>query len=251
MKIILRFILLIFPSLAFSQKVEVVHRSDFGHNYALGRFVYIEEATDTSKLKYIATLKIHEDNFPFIACNFIERFKVVGKELGANSYRLDSFEEKDSSITFTIKAYFAPEKFFAENKKKMSKDIIYVFSSLRRSWQTQSFFYNETPIIFPSLSYVRLTPKEGDYARIAAELPKALPGFSPSKGKKFKPGKDSQFWIVGHQENNANTGWFPSVGSTPYQPMAVTIYTNKKRMAFPLSYEYGRILIDIYQEAKR
>jgi len=246
--ILLHFVL--FTVSCFSQKVEIVHRSAFRHNYATGRFVYIEEAADTSKLKYIATLRIHEDNYPYIACNFIERFKVEGKELGANSYRLDSFEEKDSSITFTIKAYFAPEKFFTENKKKMSKDIIYVFSSLRRSWQTQSFFYNETPIIFPSLSYVRLTPKEGDYVRITAELPKALPGFSPSKGKKFKPGKDSRFWIVGHQENSANTGWISSVGTTPHQPMAVPIYTYKKRMAFPLSYEYGRILIDIYKESE-
>ena len=55
--------LLIFMTISlFSQRSEVVFKSKASHNYAIGKQYYIEDAIDTSRLMFLATVKITSSN---------------------------------------------------------------------------------------------------------------------------------------------------------------------------------------------
>jgi len=256
------FIFSIVCSASFAQKVELVHRSSFRHNYAVGRFVYIEEAADTSRLKYIATLRIHQDNYPYIVSNFVERFKTEAKDMGGNCFRLAAYEEKDSSVTLTIRTYFAPEKFFGENEKKQNKDKIYIFSSERRAGFEQYFYLNDSLRTFSSLHYFMLNPADKDLVKIAAYKAKTPFGKNP-RGYNFKAGKESRFLVVGSHLPEANgfikalavvatVGLVSAVASTggTGAPVYVPLTrSNESKGIASLPYTSGRILVDMYKEA--
>lgn len=258
------FILLFFlAKFCFAQKVEIVKRSDYRHNYAVGRFVYIESAADTSRLKFIATLKIHADNYPYIVSNFIERFKMEGKELGANAFRLQSFYEKDSSITLCINTYFAPEKFFDENDAKKQKNKIFLFSVERRQGFNQYFYLNDSLTKFSSFTYFELNPVENEKVQVSS-IKHPLPGFKTASGYKFKTGKDAEFRVIGFHTPNSNgiittlavvavvavvAGGGVGGVRTGGTPIPTKALTSKKDIA-TLPYTYGRILIDIYEKYK-
>ena len=249
-KLLLPFLLFLVTHAGRAQKVELLHRSAFRHNYAIGRFHYIEKAADTSRLKYVAKLRIHQENYPYIMSNFVERFKTEGKDLGANMFILDSFEARDSAITVTVRCYFAPEKFFDVNKANMDKSKIYVFSSERRAAYEQTVFINDSAQKFLSTCFLQFAPAEGDYLKVGSTKSGALPGFQPSKGKKFKAGKESLFYVIG--ENTPNeSGIIPTLaiaGATALMTGGTTVLIVKRTPTCgTLPYQYARILLDIYK----
>lgn len=246
----------------FAQKVEIVHRSDYRHDYVVGQFIYIEEAADTSRLKYIATLRIHQDNYPYIISNFIERFKMEAKDLGANSFRLDSYEEKDSSVTLSVRIYFAFVKFFDMNEKKRDKNHIFIFSTERRASLEQYFYHNDSLRKFSSLQYYRLKPADKELVKLEVVKSKS-PLARKILGYKFKPGKDSEFLVVGSHLPEANgfikalvlvaaigiAGANTSSVGPSGTPVILPGPKNNAKGIASLPYTYGRILIDMYKEA--
>lgn len=233
----------------YAQKVEILHRSDYRHNYAVGWFQYVEEAADTARLKYIATLRIRHDGFPYISALFAELFKTQGKDLGANMYRLASYEEIDSSIAITVRVYFAPEKFFAVNESKRKKGHIYIFSGERRPALEQYFSYNDSIIKFPSLKYYDLEPPDKSRVGVHPDGPR-LPGLHRIRTT-FKAGKEARFMVVGNKMPNtvnytlAMAAMFALTAQSPV--IVIPLGKQNGRGMESLPYHQGRMLLDIYK----
>lgn len=253
MRRIFLFSFLIICAVVTAQKVDVIHRSDFRHDYVVGQFVYVEDAADTSSLKYIATLRIHQENYPYIISNFVERFKTEAKDLGANCFRVSSYEEKDSSVTLTVKTYFAYEKFFDLNEGKRNKDKIYILSSERNAKVEQYFYLDDSLRTFPSMQYVALQPADQELVKIMAFKSKSLLAKN-SKPIKFKAGKESSFMVVGSHLPEAN-GFIKALvivataGTAGVAGAAIIPSSVRSQGIAKLPYSYGRMLLDIYKEA--
>ena len=106
---IIIFLISVLTTNLFGQKIEIINKSNYTHNYALGRFQYLENIKDTGRLKYIATLRVNVINHPGNIVGVINLIHIKSKDLGANGFFLDSFSEVDSSISMTIKTYFIYE----------------------------------------------------------------------------------------------------------------------------------------------
>lgn len=236
-----------------AQKVEVLHRSDYRHNYAVGWFHYVEEAADTARLKYVATLRIRHDGFPYVSALFAELFKTQGKELGANMYRLASYVEIDSSIAITVRVYFAPEKFFVENESKRKKGHIYIFSGERRPALEQHFSYNDSIIKFPSLMYYDLEPPDKSRVGVHSDGPR-LPGLHRMRTT-FKAAKEASFMVVGNKMPNVTNSalTMAAIFALTAQSPVIVIPLGKQnsRGMESLPYHQGRLLLDIYKCTNR
>lgn len=241
-------LLFLISSFVMAQKVEVLHRSDFRHNYVVGQFVYIENPADTNRLKYIATLQIQQNSYAGAIGTLIERFITEGKNLGANSFILQSYKEVDATITLTIRSFFGSEKFLEENEQRRDKGKIYVFSAEKKLKTKQFFYVNDSLIEFPSDSCYVLTPPDKQFMRITAYKTKLFKPF----GYTFKKEKKSSFLIIDNHLNiyqNTLPALAISIFSLALSGgtyIIVPVYSSQKK-DMEESYNHGRILLDMYK----
>lgn len=148
--------LLIFSSISlFSQRSEIVFKSKASHNYAIGKQYYIEDAVDTSKLIFLATVKItssNQDVFVSKAHNLLE-YKT--KELNANSYKLKSVTTVDTSLIMFFDAYFAPDKQIESIEKNKLTGKIILFNNIKDTI-FRSLFINDSSISFLRKKHVSI-----------------------------------------------------------------------------------------------
>lgn len=181
---------------ASSQKIEVLNKSAFVHDYVLGSFEYIEDIRDTARLKYIATLRVNIIKNSISIISTLDRLKTKSKDLGANCYYLFSQEIKDSTITLVIKSYFAYDNFFELNKSKRKKDTIYIFGSVEIPNAYQYFYINDSSKMFLSTCFYQFVPEnDKNYNIKACRKSPIHTTYNYVKIKK-KKNKDSSFIVL-------------------------------------------------------
>jgi hypothetical protein len=134
-------------------KAEIINQSGFQHDYLIGTFNYLEDKNDTSKLKYIATLKITDKTFHYtgiLARWVYNGFYQTARKLGGNTFYLKGYEEKDSLSTVIINIYFAGNDFLKINKLKADKNNIYLYGAKDDMKDSVTFYLNDSIIKFNS-----------------------------------------------------------------------------------------------------
>jgi hypothetical protein len=234
----------------FSQKIQVLDKSSFTHDYLLGPFTFIEDTKDTSGMKYIATLSVSSSYSAVIVEQTYSLLKMKSKELGANCYLISRFAAKDTSVQLTLKIFFAFESFFKFNENKKQKDSAFIFSSYSTPSGNQYFYANDSLISFPTETYYRLNPTKKKIALKAC--PKAKMQFfvlvgstelstSGSSGVNLPAGekKNSQYLLI-------TSNRFATDNLNPFKP------ANKKcGNIVAMGYDSGRFVKAVFDRNKK
>jgi len=134
----------------FGQKVDILKQSGFQHEYLVKTMDYIEDTRDTSKLKYIATLRIKGNtyHYPANVIRWLIPLQTSAKKMGADAFCLNEYSEKDSIATLTINVYFAGVNALKANKQKAIKNTICLFSEMDIPKDSAYFFLNKSKVFF-------------------------------------------------------------------------------------------------------
>ncbi|MEO8762579.1 MAG: hypothetical protein ABI388_13100 [Bacteroidia bacterium] len=244
--------------LLFSQKVEILNKSGFEHNYAIKHFNYIEDINDTSKLKYIATLQVKDKNHSYTGTvvRWMVKMQETAKKLNADAFCLKEYTEKDSMTSLTINLYFAGDYYSKINSQKMSKNAVYIFGTSIKAKDTADFYLNGAKQFFSSpKTFVINTLLNTDY------------NLGVNKEKitnllvRYKSEKKSRYFIL--PKSKASTANFKAMknpankGSAGFAaaaaiggPIAVGVYlmaSSGPNRVIEIPYRYGRFLYDIYK----
>ena len=129
------------------QHAEILNQSGNKNDYVVGSFEYIEDVSDTSKLKYIATLKITDKTFNYksiVATWLYNGFYSTAHKLGADAFCLKKYAYSDSDATVILDVYFGGNNFLKINQSKRIKNKIYLFSEKGiANKDTAKFYLND------------------------------------------------------------------------------------------------------------
>ncbi|MDI1353953.1 MAG: hypothetical protein PSX36_03495 [bacterium] len=235
-------LLLFKTSLFFSQTTQLINESGFKHNYVVGPLQFIEDAKDTARLKYIATLKVSDkqSNLQSPAAWF-DLIKGKAKESGANSYLVSEFLEDDNSMSVILKFYFAGQKFLEQNKQRAKFDSVILFNQTRHLKDTASFYLNDKQILFDPLTYFVFETKPYVPYYVATSVSNVT-----AKKILIKKVQKARFFIIPSNKSSF------VLNRSSLEPNSVgigiggIIVTFGRNAAYELGYDVGRFLFALY-----
>ena len=235
---------LLFLSLfSFGQKVEETNHSGYKHNYVVSKLQFVEDARDTSRLKYIAEVRFSDVQTNVLVVGaWLDVIKIRAKSLGANSYLVHNFFEDDHSVVLTLRFYFAGENLLKVNKLKQDTNRVFVFNQVRLNGDSGSFYYDRKEMKFDSQKYFSIALRIGESHYMSTNKSEVT-----ATEIYFKRTRRSRFFIVPANKNtfvlNRNKLNPISVGLIIYG-IPVNAGSNKP---YELSYELGRLLAEVYK----
>jgi len=144
MKFSILILFLIYTLNIYSQSVDIIKRSDLKKLPETEVFAIIEPTTDTSEIKYVATIqgrdKNKKSNIEFL---YFEIRKTATK-IGANCFKIKSFErggDRNEAILI-LDCYVADEKTLKLNIENREKNVVYIFGNEREGDQSTSYKLN-------------------------------------------------------------------------------------------------------------
>lgn len=243
------FLLVFYINFSFSQKIEVVFKSKSSHNYAIGKHYYIEDAIDTSKLMFLATIKITSSNQDVFVSKSHNLLAFKAKELNANSYKIKSFSSVDTTLTIVYDLYFAPEKQIDLIKKNRIKERFVFFNNIKDTIY-RTVFINHQAYSFSRKKHIQF--KNVINREICFQLDTLN---NESKCKNMENEEDAFFYSVKIKEN-AGVYFIPIGAAAPVFIVAAIAttaaglankYINPNQEKFTnISYNLGRVLMEIY-----
>jgi len=243
-------------NLLFAQKIEILNKSGFQHDYVVKEFDYIEDMNDTARLKYIATLRFtgKMEHYTGNVIRLVVKFQTAARKLGADAFCLQSFTEKDSITTFIVKVYFAGSSFLKENAVKASKNNINLLGTWYAPKDSADFYLEGTKTIFNSNKpFVIQAALKTDY-NIAVNKDKIT-----NTTIRFKSQEKSRYFIIPASKesvatakamkNPANKGGAGLAEAAIFGgPIAVGVYflaSSGPNKVMEIPYRCGRIMSDI------
>lgn len=243
------FLLSFYSGFCFSQTSDVVYKSKASHNYAIGRNYYIEDVIDTSKLMFIATIKITSSNQDIFISKAHNLLVYKAKDLNANSYKLKSFSSFDTTLVMLFDVYFAPEHQINLIVKNRIKERFVYFNNIKDTI-FRTVFLNDQAYSFSRKKHIQFSNVIN--REVCFQLDTAS---REKKCKKMSAGEDAFFYSVKIKEN---TGIYftPIGGGLPVFLVAAAAtsavalankYINPNQEKFTnITYNLGRILMELY-----
>ncbi len=155
-------------NLATAQTIEIIRKSDFQPDYRVNDFAFLEPVTDTTDIKFIATIKaIGVDKNVDIEQLYF-KLKTRAQELGSNFFRLNSFSKSDSINTFILilDTYYGTDSALNRNFQNHEKNVIYIFGNAEKSDKTYSFKIDNTKKEINGGTFYKHQNKEGQEVKI-------------------------------------------------------------------------------------
>jgi hypothetical protein len=248
------FVLFLFIVLkSFSQKAEIVLKSGYSHNYALGYCYYVEDKIDTSKLFFVGIVKITSSNLDAHVVGATHLLKAKTKELNGNTYKLKSVLKLDTSLVMLFDIYFAPENQISSIKAARLKDQIIVFNNIKDTL-TRRLNINDSMYSFNRSKYLVIYTKNKN-VKIKIDSGKVV-----RYNDKIKPGQTAEFITV--KVNNSSkailyTTAIATGGMIGFVAASTTESLINKQIipSFEylsnINYNTGRILMSIYQKDRQ
>jgi len=119
---------LIYCSLTYAQKVEFLEKNDTIQKPKYQEFVYISDKTDSSKSIYVAKIKA-VGSLKNIASLYLV-IKGQAQNIGANSFKIESFKKLDSENgELILSVFYNDDDFFVINFQHLPKNKIYILGS--------------------------------------------------------------------------------------------------------------------------
>ena len=151
-----------------AQNVEVLRSSSFVPGVKSKEFAFLEPATDTSSLKFIASLKMSGDEQTGIQYLY-DSIRINALALGANCFKLNKFVEygnKDST-SLTLNVYYATDALLYINFQNHPKNVTYIFESPYKSDHICRFYVDDVKKKIKDGTYYLLKNKSGKEIEVA------------------------------------------------------------------------------------
>ncbi len=223
----------LFFSFCFSQNIEVLKQSNYKHDYFVTEMQYIEDINDTSKLQFMASVKISGEHHNSLLDHWYNLLKAKGKTLGANLYFIESFSEDENTSSLIVNTYFTGVKYMKENKKENNKNRIFIFNQNHAKNDTAYFYLNQKRIEFDPKKYYSIVTEPYKLYNITLTNKR-----SKRQNHSFPKDAASVFYILPSGKKNVNDVTNTQSG------MNISIGKNKP---IEVNYDLGRFLLEIYK----
>lgn len=242
-----RICFLFFISLfSFGQKIEETDLSGYKHNYVVSKLQFIEDAGDTTRLKYIAEVKFSDvqTNYLIIA-SWLDAIKIKAKSLGANSYLVHNFFEDERFVVLTVRFYFAGEKFLKANKLKRDTNSVFIFNQTRFSGDSGYFYLDLKRVAFDPIKSYRFNTQRGKLRYISTNT-----NNETAETIFYTKPRPSRFFVIPASKRNFRVGGdrhapvHPIMTGFTLNGVPVTFSSNSP---FELKYEVGCLLKAAYK----
>lgn len=248
------FVLFLFGvSSSFSQNAEIVLKSSYSHNYALGYCYYVEDNIDTSKLFFVGIVKITSSNQDARVVGATHLLKSKTKELNGNTYKLKSVVKQDTSLTMLFDIYFAPENQINIIKSSRLKNQIIVFNNIKDTL-IRRLNINDSMYSFNRSNYLVIYTKNKN-VKIKIDSGKVV-----RYNDLIKPGQSAEFITVKVNNSSKAVLYTTAIVTGGMVGFAVATTTESliNKQIIPsfeylsnINYNTGRILMSIYKQDKQ
>lgn len=162
------FFFLTLTNLIFAQTIEVIRNSEFQPPKKEKDFAFLEPTTDTTDIKFMATIKAIGDGKKADIELLFYKLKAKAQELGANSFKLNSFSKLDSTNTsiLILDTYYGTDSALNRNFQNHEKNVIYIFGNAEKSDKTYSFKIDNTKKEIKGGTFYKHQNKEGQEMKI-------------------------------------------------------------------------------------
>lgn len=219
----------------FSQKSQIIENKNLNHNYALGKVYYLEDSVDTQKLPHAGKILITTGTRNQVISSSLQRLEYRAKEINANSYKLESFTIKDTTINMVFDCYFIGEKQIKNNLKHRLKNKLFITNNIFDTI-TRSLVVNANLLKLKCNNYFSYSFSSDTVISIKTNT-ESEDVFS----KELTYNEDAYFYTIGYKKNY-------TIGALPYLAWYLTnkyALHNFERF-YKLDYNSGRLLLEIY-----
>ena len=146
----------------YSQSVDIITKSDIKNLTEGKNFAFVEPATDTNFLQFVATIRAKDKNKKSVIENLYFGIRKQANSLGATCFKLKSFTRSDSGneVILILDCYFAYEATLTTNTDNHEKNSVFIFGGEREDDKTISATVNgDTKEIKPG-TYFKYILKE-------------------------------------------------------------------------------------------
>jgi hypothetical protein len=166
--LILTIVCLVLSHTILAQKVEIISQSDFQPIKKQKDLAFIEPKTDTTGLKFVATIKSSGEGKKAALDVLFYTVKYKAQKLGANTFKLKSFEKNDSldAATLTLDVYYAADSLLNINFDNHEKNVVYIFGDFKESEKIYSFKLDNEKKELKGGTFYRYVNEEGREVRI-------------------------------------------------------------------------------------
>ncbi len=154
--------------LSIAQNIEIINKSGFQVLEKGKDFSFIESATDTADMKFIATLKATGETKKEDLEVLFQKLKMKAQELGANCFKLSSFNIIDSGNKriLILDTYYGIDSVLDLNFKNHNKNAVYIFGDSEKSDKIYSFKIDNVKKEIKGGSFYKYQNKEGQKVKI-------------------------------------------------------------------------------------
>jgi hypothetical protein len=231
---------------SFSQKCEIVQRSSFKHDYAIGFTYYVEDNIDTSKLFFVGLVKTTSSSRNEFVNPAITCLNSKTKELKGNAYKLKSYSLIDTTLVLVFDVYFASEKHISLMKAGGIKEKIILLNNDRDSV--------ERTLVVNNKSYIIPNHKHFELSSFTKHVTLKLQNDSIYRGTSYNSQKNKRavFLTIKKKDVVAAVKTGAAIGGVVGALVAREIAegyprNNDKNEIFEeLNYNTGRILMNLY-----
>jgi hypothetical protein len=228
-----------FTAVCFSQNIDVLKQSNYKHDYFVTEFQYIEDISDTSKLQFIASVKISGKHHDELLANWYNTIKAKAKTLGSNLYFIESYSEDENNSEMIVKMYFTGVNYVRENKMKNNKNRIFIFNQDRSKNDTAQFYLNQKRIQFDPKKYYAIITEPYKLYNVTLTAKR-----SKKQNHSFPKDAVSVFYILPSLKRSA------IVNNVTNAQSGMNISFGKHKPV-ECDYDLGRFLTEIYQQDLR
>jgi hypothetical protein len=167
-KELLTLVCLLFVTVSFSQKIEVIQKSDL-KNFSEGKkFAFIEPATDTNNLEFVATILARDKNRKSLIEDMYFAIRERGNKMGANCYKIRTFNRDtlDSQAVLILDSYLASDSVLAQNTANHEKNVVFIFGNERDDDNSIAFNLNGEKKEIKAGTYYKITLNEKEEVKV-------------------------------------------------------------------------------------
>jgi len=222
-----------------SQSVKVLYKSDIKNLSEGKKFAYIEPATDTNFLQYVATIQAKDKNKKSVLENLFAEIRKEANKLGATCYKINFFTRGSSTneAILTLDCYFAYDATLATNTANHEINVVYIFGKEKEDdGRTISVDVNDSVQEIKAGTFLKYTLKEGEELKISKG------GFTGATvWLKWEADKQPQFYTL--------TGFgLSDIQQQPYYPGQSSIGFNTGRINKITDISLGLLLVNLLKQ---
>ena len=168
-KVILTLVCLLFVTVSFSQKIEVVQKSNLKNLPEGKKYAFIEPTTDTSKIEFVATILAKDKNRKSVIENMYFAIRDEANRMGANCYKIKTFtrDTLNSEAILILDSYVAPDSVLTQNTANHEKNVVFIFGNERDDASSIAFNINGETKEIKSGTYYKITLTEKEKIKVS------------------------------------------------------------------------------------